>query len=429
MGPARTALALYEIELADRLGKVRTAADRAGVLASYLFREQLFSASADLTSPATTYIHRVMEGKQGYCLSLSAVILALGRRLGLPVHGVAAPRHFFVRLEDDTGRVNIETTEGGRIRPDEFYRRRGISRPAEEEGVYLRNLTDAEVVAHLLNNEGYLFWARGDLDRAGERFREAVALHPRLAEAYVNLGVIAGERGDEAAAREHFTRALRWIPGDGPILFNRSLAALRAGRLMEALEDMDRGLCANPGSEDLRHFQALLFARVLEPETWRKHQAAVTAAAREARAAGRLAPGLRGRYFADRTLGREAGVRIDRAIDFEWRWNAPMDGVPSDGFSVRWEGFVEIPSEGIWSFMTVANDGVRVFVDGVRIIDNWKVNEGAVDQEHLRLIPGLHALRVEYFDHERFAGITLAVKQAEASRPLDPSRFHHARNP
>jgi tetratricopeptide (TPR) repeat protein len=260
---------------------------------------------------------------------------------------------------------------------------------------------------------------------AEPRFDQAIALHPLLAEAWINLGVVAAERGDEKRARELFTRALKWTPGDVSLLFNRSLSAMNAGRTKEALDDIERAVLESPGNPALDHYRGLLLAKVLSPDAWDRHQRTLVAEGEVLRKAGRLRQGLEGRYFADRHLKREVALRVDRAINFEWRWSEPHQGVPSDEFSIRWKGLVDIPEDGVFAFITAANDGIRVWVDGVRIIDNWKENEGAVNQERLKLIRGLHPFRIDYFEASRFAGVTFTVKRADASRALGAERFFH----
>ena len=50
---------------------------------------------------------------------------------------------------------------------------------------------------------------------------------------------------------------------------------------------------------------------------------------------------------------------------------APND-FPSDNFSVRWEGQVKIDESSKYTFYTISDDGVRLFIDGKNIINNWK---------------------------------------------------------
>lgn len=59
--------------------------------------------------------HAVLEKKEGVCLGLSLVYLALGERAGLPLAAVHAPQHIYVRLDDGRECLNIETTDRGRV--------------------------------------------------------------------------------------------------------------------------------------------------------------------------------------------------------------------------------------------------------------------------------------------------------------------------
>jgi hypothetical protein len=44
---------------------------------------------------------------------------------------------------------------------------------------------------------------------------------------------------------------------------------------------------------------------------------------------------------------------------------------PTDNFAARWTGYIKIPSTGTYRFRTVADNGVRLYVDGSNLIDNW----------------------------------------------------------
>ena len=427
LGPLRAQLAVFELELRPLVNEAKTPRAKAQAVAQYFFKEILLSSDEDLADPENFYAHKVLERRQGYCLSLSAIILAVGRRLKLPLHGVGTPRHFFVRYDDGKTRVNIETTEQGRQRSDDFYRKQGVSLEAERAGVFLANLTDPQVIGYLLNNEGFIHWARGDATLAEKRFEQALALHPKLVEARINLGVVAGDRGQTKKASSHFTEALKWIPADATTWFNRSLNALKGGRYQEALEAVERADLLRGSKGSIAAYRRLVLATVLRPDTWKEYQAGIIFGNEVRRRSGGLAQGLAGRYFSDPSLKKQVATRVDRDIRFEWRWGRPQRNVPHDNFSIRWDGYVDIPTDGIHTFYTLANDGVRVWVDGIRIIDNWKRNEGALDSESLGLKRGLHNLRIDYFEHQRYAGITFHVKSAGAAAPLPPSRYFHAR--
>ncbi|HHX43031.1 MAG TPA: hypothetical protein GX714_03445 [Chloroflexi bacterium] len=106
----------------------------------------------------------------------------------------------------------------------------------------------------------------------------------------------------------------------------------------------------------------------------------------------------RGEYFANPDLsGAPALVRQDGAIDFDWQGGAPVDGLPIDGFSVRWHGRWSF-EEGGYRFYAYADDGVRVWVDGVIVVDRWRDQAASIAYGDMYLEPGIHEVQVEYFE-------------------------------
>ena len=70
-------------------------------------------ASTDLKDPCNLLPSRVLERKQGYCVGIAAIYLILAERLKLPIYAVATPSHVFLRYDDGTTRINVETLQGG----------------------------------------------------------------------------------------------------------------------------------------------------------------------------------------------------------------------------------------------------------------------------------------------------------------------------
>jgi hypothetical protein len=106
----------------------------------------------------------------------------------------------------------------------------------------------------------------------------------------------------------------------------------------------------------------------------------------------------RGEYYDNESLsGNPALVRLDRRIDFDWDEAAPGPGIGSDHFSVRWTRSVNF-DEGRYRFTTETDDGVRLYVDGVLVIDQWR-EMGLTEYSASRdLSDGNHTLRMEYFE-------------------------------
>lgn len=81
--------------------------------------------------------------------------------------------------------------------------------------------------------------------------------------------------------------------------------------------------------------------------------------------------GLLGSYFAGVTPSGTPLVTRTEAVNFDWGTNRPAIGVPADNFSVRWTGTLTVPTTGTYRFQTRSDDGVRLWVNGAQVINNW----------------------------------------------------------
>ena len=76
-------------------------------------------------------------------------------------------------------------------------------------------------------------------------------------------------------------------------------------------------------------------------------------------------------YWNNTTLSGDAAlVRCESAVDYDWGNGSPADEVGSDGFSVRWTSTQTLAAGG-YHFETLSDDGIRLYVDGNLVIDNW----------------------------------------------------------
>ncbi len=115
--------------------------------------------------------------------------------------------------------------------------------------------------------------------------------------------------------------------------------------------------------------------------------------------------GLRGDYFNDPNNGTHFVTpvlnRVDQTVNFSWGAASPATGVNADNFSVRWTGQVQAPASGAFTFATTADDGVRLWVNGVLVIDNW-VDQSATTRTSaaVTLVAGTkYDIRMEYYEH------------------------------
>lgn len=144
--------------------------------------------------------------------------------------------------------------------------------------------------------------------------------------------------------------------------------------------------------------------------------------------------GLRGEYFRTADLsGTPALVRTDAQIGFRWDRGSPTDnlmargeagpgqGVPNDGFSIRWSGQLLPPVSGRYRIEAAADDGYRLYVDGKRVLDHWAASDRMRgDGVELELQAGrAYDLRLEYYDAERDAGVRLGWRMPGAKPPFE----------
>ena len=102
-------------------------------------------------------------------------------------------------------------------------------------------------------------------------------------------------------------------------------------------------------------------------------------------------------YDNDDLTGEPLLVRDDAVIAFEWDYGAPAEGLPADGFSVRWTRSMHFV-EGLYRFHATVDDGMRLYVDGELILDEWKDGAQRESMADLGLARGNHTVEVDYYD-------------------------------
>ena len=126
-------------------------------------------------------------------------------------------------------------------------------------------------------------------------------------------------------------------------------------------------------------------------------------------------------YFNSETPGTvPALARCEATIDNDWGAGAPNAEVNEDGWSARWTGAHEF-SAGTYEFTATSDAGMRVYVDGTLLIDNWVAHTETVDKRTRTLSAGLHDVRVEYFDDVGSAVAKLSWAEANSAQAPTPT--------
>ncbi len=105
-------------------------------------------------------------------------------------------------------------------------------------------------------------------------------------------------------------------------------------------------------------------------------------------------------YFNNLDLsGTRALARQDAKIDFDWKLGSPGPQVRADNFSARWTRTVKLEWSGNYRFYVSSDDGMRVWVDNILLIDQWLDRQDAWTTADIYLAEGNHTIKVEYYEH------------------------------
>jgi len=127
-------------------------------------------------------------------------------------------------------------------------------------------------------------------------------------------------------------------------------------------------------------------------------------------------------YWNNTSLSGDPAARVtDPLLDHDWGLGSPLPDVNADQFSARWAGTVELTG-GRYRFTAVADDGIRVTVDGALVIDEWTDHPRRRFTADTDLPSGAHRITVEYYEN---GGEAVAQVSWDLA-PTVPSPWHGA---
>jgi|GEM_PF-3155984 len=134
--------------------------------------------------------------------------------------------------------------------------------------------------------------------------------------------------------------------------------------------------------------------------------------------------GLTGTYFNNINLTAEVLQVVDETISFNWGSAAPLNSMGADTYSIRWEGKIEAPTTGSFTFYTNSDDGIRLWIDNVLVIDKW-IDQPATEWEgQINLIQGReYDIKVEYFENGGLASVQLSWAGPAVTKQIVPKQY------
>jgi uncharacterized delta-60 repeat protein len=114
---------------------------------------------------------------------------------------------------------------------------------------------------------------------------------------------------------------------------------------------------------------------------------------------GGTGTGLKGEYFNNMDFTAPVFTRTDANINFNWGTGSPDPRIESDTFSVRWSGQIQVPTTGRYTFYTTTDDGVRLTVNGQRLIDKLVPQAATEWSGSIDLVAGQkYNIMMDYFE-------------------------------
>lgn len=103
-------------------------------------------------------------------------------------------------------------------------------------------------------------------------------------------------------------------------------------------------------------------------------------------------------YYANNNLsGTPTLIQSEGSPTHDWGSGSPVASIPSDNFSGRWTSSQTL-NAATYQISARADDGVRVFVDGVSVINEWHSASGVTYTVNVNLSAGQHNFMIEYYE-------------------------------
>ena len=158
-------------------------------------------------------------------------------------------------------------------------------------------------------------------------------------------------------------------------------------------------------------------------------------------AAGGSGIGLSAQYWTTITAAAISNIsfstpatltRTDAVVNFDWSAAGPDPSIGQTNFTARWTGTVQPQYEETYTFTTVANDGLRLWINGQLLIDDWNAHSGlATNSANINLrAQQLYNIRLDFFQQVGTAGAQLRWSSLSTAPTIVPqSQLYPETNP
>jgi regulator of sirC expression with transglutaminase-like and TPR domain len=185
----------------------------------YVFEELGFTGNGDdYYDPRNSFLNEVIDRRLGIPITLAVLYIEIGRRLGLPLHGVSFPSHFLVKCALRDGAIVLDPyARGASLGLDDLKKRlQSLAKESEVDERLLKTMLAAaspnDIFARMLRNLRAIYVSKGERLKALSASNRIVTLMPQAAEEYRDRGQLFFELECFRAALGDFRSYLRLRP-------------------------------------------------------------------------------------------------------------------------------------------------------------------------------------------------------------------------
>ena len=126
-------------------------------------------------------------------------------------------------------------------------------------------------------------------------------------------------------------------------------------------------------------------------------------------------PGIAVKYFDGEKFDKFASERVEPVVDQTWP-GPPLEDMPAGlreatSFSTQWAGSITMPEDGEYEIGAEGDDGVRLWLDGKLVVDDWGTHGMRWKSQQLTFKKGQKVgVRIEHFQGNGGRGLRLGWK-------------------
>ena len=133
---------------------------------------------------------------------------------------------------------------------------------------------------------------------------------------------------------------------------------------------------------------------------------------------------MRGEYYDNIDFTNLRVIRTDPVVDFDWIFSSPHPLISHDAFAVTWIGEVEARYSETYTFYTVSDDGIRLWINNQLIIDDWNSHGAKENSGSIILNAGQkYNIKIEYYEDGGLASAKLLWGSNSQDKQVIPENY------